>query len=227
MCVTFLEFWKVWTFNSYIECKDFQIVIVHVNNHLLQTTIAINEDNISFRYCFKFLGRRSFDVSPVVTTTQEPTTPSKIWRTARSKIGSMDWSKLNKWRWNRRYINGWKCNLFVYDVLLESGAEAPNRWYSHFFFFFLVENKCFCLSSLQVWNSVYKCRHWMHSIIFLYWLTLSIDRMIGHNPIGANEWANPQSGFVLATGCYRNVPFENRIKGDIIAFRSNYGDIWA
>lgn len=122
-----------------------------------------------------FLGRRSFDVSPVVTTTQEPTTPSKIWRTARSKIGSMDWSKLNKWRWNRRYINGWKCNLFVYDVLLESGAEAPNR------------------------------------------------RMIGHNPIGANEWANPQSGFVLATGCYRNVPFENRIKGDIIAFRSNYG----
>lgn len=134
----------------------------------------------------------------------------------------MDWSKLNKWRWNRRYINGWKCNLFVYDVLLESGAEAPNRRYSHFFFF-LVENKCFCLSSLQVWNSVYKCRHWMHSIIFLYWLTLSIDRMIGHNPIGANEWANPQSGFVLATGCYRNVPFENRIKGDIIAFRSNYG----
>lgn len=31
------------------------------------------------------------------------------------------------------------------------------------------------------------------------------------------------SGFVLATGCYRNVPFENRGKGDIIAFRSNYG----
>lgn len=47
--------------------------------------------------------------------------------------------------------------------------------------------------------------------------------MIGHNPIGANEWASPQSGFVLATGCYRNVPFENRIKGDIIAFRSNFG----
>uniref|UniRef100_K1QKU9 Peptidase C51 domain-containing protein n=1 Tax=Magallana gigas TaxID=29159 RepID=K1QKU9_MAGGI len=52
---------------------------------------------------------------------------------------------------------------------------------------------------------------------------MEMESMIGHNPIGANEWANPQSGFVLATGCYRNVPFENRIKGDIIAFRSNYG----
>lgn len=51
--------------------------------------------------------------------------------------------------------------------------------------------------------------------------------MIGHNPIGANEWANPQSGFVLATGCYRNVPFENRIKGTSLHSGATMAvDIW-
>lgn len=47
--------------------------------------------------------------------------------------------------------------------------------------------------------------------------------MIGYNLIGVNEWVNFQLGFVLVIGCYRNVLFENRIKGDIIVFRSNYG----
>ncbi|XP_055999017.1 uncharacterized protein LOC130046613 [Ostrea edulis] len=51
----------------------------------------------------------------------------KIWETAKNKIGSTKWSVQNDWRGKSGYVNRWKCNLFVYDVLLKAKAEVPSR----------------------------------------------------------------------------------------------------
>ncbi|XP_061177297.1 uncharacterized protein LOC133186036 [Saccostrea echinata] len=40
-----------------------------------------------------------------------------------------------------------------------------------------------------------------------------------YSPIGANEWGNSNSAYVLDTGCYEHVPeFTDRQIGDVIAF---------
>nr|XP_022295738.1 uncharacterized protein LOC111105680 [Crassostrea virginica] len=40
-------------------------------------------------------------------------------------------------------------------------------------------------------------------------------------PIGANEWANPDSRYLIRTGCYHTVKYSDRRIGDIIAFKRN------
>lgn len=61
----------------------------------------------------------------------------------------------------------------------------------------------------------------MHLVIFMS--MNFIHRQNDRTQPNRDQRMGQTSGFVLATGCYRNVPFENRGKGDIIAFRSNYG----
>ncbi|XP_055999018.1 uncharacterized protein LOC130047665 [Ostrea edulis] len=95
---------------------------------------------------------------------------TQIWKIAKTKLGSTKWRLVNDWRGDSDYENQWKCNLFVYDVLLEANAKVPNR------------------------------RFW------------------GHYPIGANEWANPQSRYVEKTGCYKTVSDKDKQRGDVIAF---------
>ncbi|XP_055998997.1 uncharacterized protein LOC130047642 [Ostrea edulis] len=100
---------------------------------------------------------------------------TQIWEIASSKLDSTTWSVKNDWRGDGDYTNKWKCNLFVYDVLLEANVKAPK-----------------------------------------------INRR-GHNTIGANEWANPQSEYVKETGCYETVSDAYKQKGDVIAFGRRSG----
>ena len=39
--------------------------------------------------------------------------------------------------------------------------------------------------------------------------------MYARSPIGANEWANPDSGHVQDTNCYQTVDISTKQKGDI------------
>lgn len=54
-------------------------------------------------------------------------TSSKIWEVARNYRESSKWSIWSIWGWRINYFGKNKCNLFVYDVLTEAGAKAPNR----------------------------------------------------------------------------------------------------
>nr|XP_034306653.1 uncharacterized protein LOC117682674 [Crassostrea gigas] len=53
----------------------------------------------------------------------------KIWKVARnySQKESSKWGVWRSWGWRFDYFGKNKCNLFVYDVLNEAGAKAPNR----------------------------------------------------------------------------------------------------
>lgn len=54
-------------------------------------------------------------------------TSYKIWNVARNYRESSKWSVWRSWGWKFNYFGKNKCNLFVYDVLIEAGAKAPNR----------------------------------------------------------------------------------------------------
>ncbi|XP_078341106.1 uncharacterized protein LOC144627580 [Crassostrea virginica] len=103
---------------------------------------------------------------------------TKIWESARNKVGSTKWSFVNSWNGDTDYENTWKCNLFVYDILQEVNAVTPTRW---------------------SWSQFSRA------------------------PIGANEWANPNSDYVKDTNCYKTVSYSSRQKGDVIAFKRYRG----
>lgn len=69
--------------------------------------------------------RRSSRKKPNVQSPQ--TKSSKIWEVARNYRGSSKWRVWSSWGWRLHYFGKNKCNLFVYDVLIEAGAKAPNR----------------------------------------------------------------------------------------------------
>lgn len=74
---------------------------------------------------------------------QSPQTKSsKIWEVARNYYnkGSSRWSFNSFWGWNFFYYKTNKCNLFVYDVLIEAGAKAPNRKFVSLNFLILLCN---------------------------------------------------------------------------------------
>ena len=53
---------------------------------------------------------------------------TRISESARDNINSTRWSYDNSWNGDSRYVNTWKCNLFVYDMLQEVNAVTPTRW---------------------------------------------------------------------------------------------------
>nr|XP_011451150.2 uncharacterized protein LOC105344934 [Crassostrea gigas] len=61
------------------------------------------------------------------TLAESGRTSYKIWKVARNYRESSKWSVWSSWGWRVDFFGKNKCNLFVYDVLNEAGAKAPNR----------------------------------------------------------------------------------------------------
>nr|XP_022296609.1 uncharacterized protein LOC111106288 [Crassostrea virginica] len=66
---------------------------------------------------------------------------------------------------------------------------------------------------------VYDILQEVHAVTPTRWSWSKFSRA----PIGTNEWANPNSEYVMDTKCYETVSYSSRQKGDVIAFKRNKG----
>ncbi|KAJ8312910.1 hypothetical protein KUTeg_010283 [Tegillarca granosa] len=66
-----------------------------------------------------------------------------------------------------------------------------------------------------------KCNMYVNDMLKNAGAKVPKRRPFFYSPIGANEWGNPRSTYVLNTGCYKNVNYPNA--GDVVAFPASVG----